>query len=64
MGTGHNSEIVTDKKGDDWIFYHAVDLKRPGGRKLMLDRVRWEKGWPYVENSSPSSVSEAPYWGE
>lgn len=64
VGTGHNSEIITDKKGDDWIFYHAVDLKRPGGRKLMLDRVRWEKGWPYVENNSPSVVSEAPYWGE
>ncbi len=64
VGTGHNSEIVTDKKGDDWIFYHAVDLKRPGGRKLMLDRVRWEKDWPYVENSSPSAVSEAPYFGK
>ena len=22
-GTGHNAEIMTDKKGDDWILYHA-----------------------------------------
>ena len=64
VGTGHNSEIVTDKNGDDWVLYHAVDLSRPGGRKLMLDRVRWRGGWPYVENSTPSSVSDVPYWGE
>lgn len=64
VGTGHNSEIVTDKNGDDWVLYHAVDLNNPGGRKLMLDRVRWKAGWPYVENSTPSSVSDVPYWGE
>ena len=22
VGTGHNSEIVTDKVGNDWVFYH------------------------------------------
>ncbi|HIU55403.1 MAG TPA: family 43 glycosylhydrolase, partial [Candidatus Gallibacteroides avistercoris] len=64
VGTGHNSEIVTDKNGDDWVLYHAVDLNNPGGRKLMLDRVRWKGGWPYVENSTPSSVSDVPYWGK
>lgn len=64
VGTGHNSEIITDRAGNDWILYHAVDLNHPGGRKLMLDRVRWKQGWPYVEKNSPSAESEVPYWGE
>lgn len=41
VGTGHNSEIVQDKNGDDWIFYHAVSVSNPKGRVLNMDRVRW-----------------------
>lgn len=60
VGTGHNSEIVTDKKGADWMLYHAVSVANPGGRVLMLDRIHWKKGWPYVEGNTPSLESAAP----
>ena len=60
VGTGHNSEIVTDKAGNDWVFYHAVSTKNPGGRVLMLDKVDWKNGWPSVSGNSPSSESERP----
>ena len=60
VGTGHNSEIVTDKAGNDWMFYHAVSTKNPGGRVLMIDKVDWKDGWPSVSGNSPSSESERP----
>ncbi len=60
VGPGHNSEIVTDKKGADWMFYHAVSVANPEGRVLMLDRVQWKKGWPFVEGNSPSLKCVAP----
>ena len=59
-GTGHNSEIVTDNRGRDWILYHAVDKTNPRGRKLMLDELKWKDGWPYVEGSTPSQSWPAP----
>jgi len=59
VGNGHCSEIITDRAGDDWILYHAVDVRNPKGRVLMLDRVRWDAaGWPYVEGGRPSSASD------
>lgn len=60
VGTGHNSEIVTDKKGQDWLFYHAVKVSDPEGRVLMLDRVQWKDGWPVVENGVPSDSCDKP----
>lgn len=60
VGTGHNSEIVTDNAGQDWILYHAVSVKEPGGRVLMLDKVNWEKGWPVVKGKVPSTESTRP----
>ena len=60
VGTGHNSEIVTDREGNDWMFYHAVSVRRPEGRVLMLDRVRWQDGWPQVETDSPSLQANKP----
>ena len=54
VGTGHNSEIVQDKEGNDWILYHAVSVANPKGRVLMLDRVLWQDAWPYVEGATPS----------
>ncbi len=62
VGTGHNSEIVTDRAGNDWLFYHAVSVRNPHGRVLMLDRVRWENDWPVVTGASPSLESEKPVW--
>ena len=60
VGTGHNSEIITDNNGTDWIMYHAVKVSEPHGRVLMLDKVEWKDGWPVVNNSTPSLVSERP----
>lgn len=60
VGTGHNSEIVTDDYGTDWIMYHAVKVDEPHGRVLMLDKVEWKDGWPVVNNNTPSLVSERP----
>lgn len=60
VGTGHNSEIVQDKNGDDWIFYHAVSVSNPKGRVLNMDRVRWSGDWPYIEGDSPSFEAEKP----
>ena len=60
LGTGHNSEIITDDAGQDWMFYHAVKASNPRGRVLMLDKIQWKDGWPYVEGNSPSLVSDKP----
>lgn len=60
VGTGHNSEIVQDKNGSDWIFYHALSVDNPKGRVLMLDQVRWENDWPYIEGGTPSLKADRP----
>lgn len=60
VGTGHNSEIVSDNAGTDWLFYHAVSVANPDGRVLMLDKIDWIDGWPSVEGCSPSVKSEKP----
>lgn len=60
VGVGHNSEIVTDDAGTDWMFYHGVSTKKPEGRVLMLDQVEWKDGWPSVQGSTPSTESEKP----
>ncbi|MBF6627889.1 MAG: family 43 glycosylhydrolase [Proteiniphilum sp.] len=60
VGTGHNSEIVQDAKGQDWILYHAVSVANPKGRVLMLDQVRWENNWPTIKGGSPSLNAERP----
>jgi len=53
---GHNS-VITDRRGRDWIVYHAVDVRRPrtkptddvNTRRVMLvDRIDWSSGWPAV----------------
>jgi arabinan endo-1,5-alpha-L-arabinosidase len=60
VGTGHNSEIVQDKAGQDWIFYHAVSVEKPKGRVLMLDQVGWENDWPSIEGGTPSLEAKKP----
>lgn len=62
VGTGHNSEIVSDNAGTDWLFYHAVSVANPDGRVLMLDKIDWIDGWPSVEGNSPSVKSEKPHF--
>jgi arabinan endo-1,5-alpha-L-arabinosidase len=69
IAPGHNS-VVTDRDGQDWIAYHAIDVKRPyleeamsGDRSvrrvMLLDRLTWRDGWPRVEGGTPSA-SRAP----
>ncbi len=59
-GPGHNARLITDKNGDDWMLYHAMDVNNAmiGGvnqRALMLDKVNWDAdGWPIVNNGTPS----------
>ncbi|GBU06961.1 arabinan endo-1,5-alpha-L-arabinosidase [Bacteroidales bacterium] len=60
VGAGHNSEIVQDEDGKDWFLYHAVDLKNPSGRVLMLDEIKWVEGWPSINDGSPSSEYKIP----
>lgn len=61
-GTGHNSNIIEDDKGQTWMFYHAYDSTAPDkGRQTMLDRVHWDdEGWPVVYNGHPSKVFGVP----
>jgi len=56
LAPGHNS-IVTDDAGESWIVYHAIDVKRPrqtqedeinSRRILLIDKITWRDGWPYV----------------
>ncbi|TKC06686.1 arabinan endo-1,5-alpha-L-arabinosidase [Pedobacter polaris] len=61
-GPGHNSRIMTDKNGTDWLLYHAI-LKSnpivPGGasrRTLMLDKINWIGDWPVIENEIPGDM--------
>lgn len=60
VGTGHNSEIVTDKAGNEWMLYHAVSKANPTGRVLMMDKVKWVNDWPEVTGSTPSLEAPAP----
>ncbi len=60
VGTGHNSEIVQDKSGQDWIFYHAVSVDNPKGRVLLMDKVNWINDWPNVKGNTPSLEAEKP----
>jgi arabinan endo-1,5-alpha-L-arabinosidase len=63
IAPGHNS-IVTDRNGQDWIAYHAVDVnclrEKPTDdvntrRIMLLDRIEWRNGWPVVVGPSESS---------
>jgi len=60
LAPGHNC-IVIDEAGDYWIIYHAIDVERPRQRQedeinsrriLMMDRIEWHDGWPWVGTPS------------
>lgn len=59
-GPGHNSQIVKDDKGADWIFYHGYDVKEPrAGRKMYLGRVIWDReGWPVIGDDRKTRMSD------
>ncbi|MGP1476322.1 MAG: family 43 glycosylhydrolase [Phocaeicola sp.] len=61
VGTGHNSKIVTDRKGNNWMLYHAYELNASeNGRILLLDELIWEDGWPKVKNTVPALQGKVP----
>lgn len=60
LAPGHNC-IVADKSGELWMLYHAIDVNRPRQRQedeinsrrvLMIDRIQWEGGWPWIGTPS------------
>jgi arabinan endo-1,5-alpha-L-arabinosidase len=60
LAPGHNC-VVIDEGGEFWIVYHAVDVQRPRQRQedeinsrrvLLIDRVEWHDGWPWVGTPS------------
>ncbi|AOM79399.1 family 43 glycosylhydrolase [Pedobacter steynii] len=61
-GPGHNSRIISDRTGTDWLLYHAINKTNPivpGGasrRMLMLDKINWVDDWPVIENSIPGNA--------
>ena len=60
VGVGHNSEIVKDNAGDEWIFYHGYCVDSPRGRRLLLDKIIWVNDWPTVAGGSPSIEADVP----
>ncbi len=59
-GTGHNSEIITDDAGQDWLLYHAYDAKDDSkGRVMLLDKINWTRdGWPEVNDGTPTTTEQ------
>jgi arabinan endo-1,5-alpha-L-arabinosidase len=60
VGVGHNSEIVRDNAGNDWILYHGFCVENTSGRSLFLDQVTWEDDWPVVRGNQPSLEAGKP----
>ncbi|MFL6765792.1 MAG: glycoside hydrolase family 43 protein [Sphingomicrobium sp.] len=65
LAPGHNC-IVTDRAGQVWIIYHAIDVNRPrqtqedeinSRRILLIDKIEWKDGWPHV--GTPSEGPQA-----
>ncbi len=56
-GPGHNSEIITDDEGQDWLLYHSYDRNNNfNGRLMLLDKITWDRNdWPTIGDGHPSS---------
>lgn len=56
LGPGHCSNIITDKNGCEWIFYHGYGKKDGNwdlntGRILFASKIwwgEWNEGWPGI----------------
>ena len=60
LAPGHNC-VAEDAAGDLWIVYHAIDVNKPrqtqedeinSWRILLIDRIEWHEGWPWVGTPS------------
>lgn len=57
-GPGHNS-VVRDAAGQYWIVYHAISPTTPTfARVMLIDKIRFENGWPVIENAKPSTTQQ------
>ena len=62
-GPGHQSRIVTDDKGQNWIIYHGFLRDSPQkGRVVFMDKICWVDDWPIVLNNEPSLYEGNPYF--
>jgi arabinan endo-1,5-alpha-L-arabinosidase len=62
VGNGHDSGIVQDDAGQDWMFYHGYVRSTGAGRDLMLSQIKWDKdGWPYIVGGSPQKTAQIPF---
>ena len=61
-GPGHNGDIITDKKGQTWMLYHAFRKENDKkGRVMLLDKIDWVDGWPVIKGGEPGlEAQEAP----
>lgn len=64
-GPGHNSRLIQDKNKTDWMLYHAILQSNPrlnngtNRRVLMLGKVLWKNGWPYLKTGTPITESRS-----
>lgn len=63
FGPGHNSIIIPDDAGTDWMIYHSYVKENGavGGRLGMLDRIVWSAdGWPTIRKCVSSKGDLLP----
>lgn len=62
VGPGHNSILIKDDEGTEWMVYHSYKVDAiDDGRVVLLDRLRWdENGWPYIKGLEPSNSDLVP----
>jgi arabinan endo-1,5-alpha-L-arabinosidase len=60
VGTGHNSPLVQDNAGNNWIIYHGYCMDNNNGRNVFLDKVAWVNDWPSIGDGSPSTEADIP----
>jgi GH43 family beta-xylosidase len=67
VGPGHGSVVTVG--GLDYFVYHAWQnagdgTQLPsGGRRVLVDRILWDEGWPSIHDGTPSR-SPVPWPGE
>ncbi len=64
QGPGHNSILIQDDAGTDWIIYHGYKKKEAeNGRYVLMDKLIWSSdGWPSVKGNAPSLLELVPYF--
>lgn len=62
VGPGHNSILIQDDAGTEWMIYHGYKSATvDDGRIVLLDRLQWSSdGWPYINHLAPSVSDLVP----